>query len=274
MQLFSLSALLPALQTAVATPATLPSADAIAADFARIQAGIRPGIVLLWVAVSQVLAILAYWISSNLVAREEGRFLNALKLWGIYIAAFIGVGILFAIGMGFGAKQPSMIFASVVVGIMLVIVAILGCPMKVYKLGVGGALGFVLIVWVLNIAGQVAVARFLPQPLDFLAWAEFSRNLAALPTVEQTKLIERITHQAKTPASAAAVSDETIAADQSKSIEDRHAAVQRIYRDLEVRRAGLKPGDADALAAYTRDETRYQDLLRQLQADASAAAPK
>ncbi len=281
MQLFSLAPVIAAIQTAAATaPAAPPdSADSIVAEFARIQGTIRPGIVLLWLGVTQVLAIVAYWIASNLINREEGRFINAIKLWAFYIAASIVVGVLFGVGMVWGASQASgaFLFATFVVGIMLGIIVVLGCPMKIYKLGVGGGIGFVLIAFVLTIAGQLVAARFLPEPLDMKGWAALGERAARLPTAERNKLAERIHALQKTGDAASApakMSDEKIAGDRTKSIDDRHAAVQRIYRALEARRVALKPDDSEAIAQYTRDETQYQDLLRQLQADAQAATPK
>ncbi len=276
MQLFSLSALLPALQAAV--PSALPSADALTADYERIVAGFRPGFFLLWFAVLQAISIVAYWISSNLITREHGSILNALKLWAFYLLSTLGVAILFAFTAGYGVKQSSnaLLFAAIVVGIMLAIVVVLGCPMKVYKMGVGGAIGFVLISWILTAAGQVAATRVLPQPIDFRAWGELSQKLAQLPAVERNKLVERFTQRTPTAAAApaAADSDDAIAANKTKPIEVRHEAIQRIYHALEARRVALKPGDTAALAAYTRDEARYQQLLSQLQTDAAAAAPR
>jgi hypothetical protein len=89
-----------------------------------------------------------------------------------------------------------------------------------------------------------------------------------LSPIDRRKFTDRITGRQRSKP------DELLAADRSKPIPERHLAIQRIYADLEARRATLKSDDKIALTAYARDETRYQELLTALQADAATEAAK
>jgi hypothetical protein len=55
-----------------------------------------------------------------------------------------------------------------------------------------------------------------------------------------------------------------------KSIAERHEELKKVYADLLVRHAGLKPGDDAALEAYNRDTARYVEDLKKLQQDSDA----
>lgn len=250
-----------------------PDANALFQEFFRSP---RPatGQVLAWVGLGQVIMLLAYWIASNIVARGKGSPLNAVKLWAFYLVASVAVVVIAAVCIAIGALQQStaLIFASVTVSMILMFAVVFGMPMKVYEIGLGRAVGFVLLVLLLSTAAQIGAARFMPAPLNLGAHATFVKRFAALPAVERKKVVERMQGERKKKgrAEAAKATDEAIAGDRTRPIPERHEAVQRIYRSLEARRLALKAGDQAAIEAYTRDDARYQQLLRQLQADAAA----
>jgi hypothetical protein len=54
-------------------------------QFQRVPVQIFSIDALKWLALSNLITIVVWWLSSNLLARENARFTNALKLWGVYI---------------------------------------------------------------------------------------------------------------------------------------------------------------------------------------------
>lgn len=274
MQLFSLATLFAL--TAETAP-KVSDAASVLSDFEKLRAETHIGLGIAWLLISQAIAIVAYWLSSKIVASEASRFTNAVKLWIFYILAFAGCAALFAFGIAIGGAQQSasMLFATAVVGLLLIPVTIFGLPMKVYDLSLGGSIVFIILTMIISAGANLGVSRLVPAPVDFREHIQLGERLVKLPASERRKLFARFQkrrEEAKATTSTAAPSDDAIAADRTRTIAERHAAIQRIYRDLEARRAAIKPGDTTALNAYTKDEQRYQQLLQQLQADNAASA--
>ncbi|MES2570544.1 MAG: hypothetical protein V4710_10885 [Verrucomicrobiota bacterium] len=249
--------------------AKTPDIDALADQFARLQSQFLNNM-LPWVLASQLIAILAYWIASNIVAREEGKFMNAIKLWILYWLASLGIVVLVSGVLMFASANnpsPALTFATLCVSVLLVLVVIFGLPMKVYNMSFPASIGFLILTFILSVAANLGAGQFLASPIDPEEFTQWATEVSRISPVDRKKLTDRIAGRR----AAANDSDEVIAADRSKSIEERHAAVQRIYAALETRRQSLNAEDKAALDAYTRDEARYQQLLSTLQKDAAAA---
>ncbi|MDB6152746.1 MAG: hypothetical protein JWL90_1199 [Chthoniobacteraceae bacterium] len=255
---------------AQALPVPPSDLDAMTGEFSRLQSQFLNNM-LPWVLASQLIVILAYWIASRICNPEQGRLTNAIKLWILTWLTWVAIVIAGAVVLYISATQtpsPAMTFASVCVAILLFFTVLFGLPMKVYKISFPTSIGFVVITLILNAAGTLAASRVIPPPIDPQEVRQLTEQYNHLPLVDRKKFTDRITGWKKSSP------DEVVAADRSKSIPERHAAVQRIYGELEERRIALKSGDDAALATYSRDEARYQQLLTTLQADAAAAASK
>jgi hypothetical protein len=267
----SLPMLIPCLPLfdAVASPASesLPDAGRLGQDFLHL-AGQAAGGVLLWIVVSQLLILVAYWIASNVVAHSQGRISNAIKLHFLYLLSFFGISLLFSALLFVAGQNQAVVFAGACVAGLLVAVVVFGLPMKVYKMGFFAALGFILITLMLTAAGGLGATRFLEAPSHLRELAQISQKIARLPVADRQRFLERLAGRTTDSG------DELLAADRSKPIAERFAAVSRIYASLEERRTKLQPGDEAGKMAYARDEKHYEDLLAKIQADAAAESDK
>ena len=221
-----------------------------------------------FVAFSQLLALVAYWISSIVIARKHSHFLNAVKVWALYLVGFLLIGALAAAAGAIGERLQSgaLLFSMKVVGTMLVFMVAFVMPMAVYHLEFAKGLAFVVLSMLLNTAGLLGANRFLGSPIDVASFG--ARIMELLPAPMPKKII---VVEVGRPPERASSPDEKIADDPSKSVEDRFAAVQRIYSELEARRTKIDSNDQAALAAYEQSQKRYQELLRAVQNAASAA---
>jgi hypothetical protein len=216
-----------------------------------------------------VLSILGIWICSNVVARETGSILNALKLWLVYTVGLVLTSLLIGIGIAVTGMAQSAGGSSVVVLIFFLLTVLIGVggPIVVYSIGFLRAVGFVVMVLVVSLAGQLLINSLQLQPKGFIELAEFMSRVERRTPEERKAFVEAL--QKSTPGSASP-GPAAVAADRSKTIEERHAALQFLYSDLEKRRKELQLGDSAALDAYNRDNARYQELLKQLQTEAAA----
>src|SRR4051794_25863013 len=107
---------------------TLADAAPVALDFTQIKPLLGEG--LPWIVFWQLLVWVSFWISSKLVTREHGQFMNALKLWALYLLSFLGIGLLVGVGVFVGLKQQSngIHFAAGIVGVVLLVVVVFVLP--------------------------------------------------------------------------------------------------------------------------------------------------
>ena len=204
---------------------------------------------------SQLIAIVAYWIASKLVAADTSRFGNALKTWISYL---LGVLILaFAGGVGIAITSGNTPIALAVGGLcfLLFIAMLFQVPMKIYDIGFGAAFGFLVISFILTAAGQLGLNQVAETTGLAPSHLKFSTG--------QGKRLEALLEKyVAMPGGSSA--DEAIASDAGKPLEERHAALQQIHRRLQQKHASLREGDQAALDAYNRDLARYEQLVEQL----------
>jgi hypothetical protein len=205
----------------------------------------------------QVLSILFYWIASKVIAAEEATFLQALKTWGYYLGAFLGVCLLGGAAYFFLSKHPAGPMITVVGVLILLIAVLFQVPMKVYQLSFGKALGFAVISIILHSAAQTFTLKTFG-----------ARGTALGATIDSDALRGQISALLRQNALGRGRPgfDESIVADKRRSLPERHAALQQIHGQLQVRHARLKKGDAAAIAAYQRDQARYDELVREITA--------
>jgi hypothetical protein len=111
---------------------------------------------------SIVLSILAYWIASLCVASERATLGRAVLTWlGILLLGFV-------VAVAFGVLTPFVARASGTVGTLCLIAAFvcgliatfLGVPMKVYQIGIGRSVGYVLLAIIVGGALSVAPCKW------------------------------------------------------------------------------------------------------------------
>ncbi len=226
----------------------------------------------LWAIGAQVIAIIAYWLSSKVLAEEESRFVNAFKTWAFYLLSFFGLGIVGAILVVITtlAHMASIITGAVVLVLVLVaIIIFFAVPMKVYDIGFFRAFGFLLLAGVLNILGSVGldVAAGHPFKNVFVVF----QKMMQLPPEERQKLGKLWSSEAAGSLGAAnALPGEIAAGDRHKPLAEREDAIKLMYNELAKRQKAVPAGDAAALAKYEEQRGRYEKLLKQLKADAAA----
>jgi len=233
-------------------------------QFQRVPAQIFSIDALKWVALSNVITIVVSWLSSNLLARENGRFTNALKLWGVYTLGGLILFILTVFAY-MAAVASGLSIALLVVSIVATIIAaaiLLGAPMLVYDLGFFRSIAFVLFSSLFVFVGEIVLRFFVPAPRGATELAEVMRKVTALPPGEQRRFIEALSQSVARGSLPPA--PEVIVADQSKSITERQAALRIMRANLEKRRIELKWGDQGMLEAYNRDKARYDELAKEL----------
>ncbi len=217
---------------------------------------------------AQVLTIVAYWIASNVLAKERAKFGDAVQVWGAYVASALAAGAVIFGTFYLRIAKESVVVVAIGVGVVLLVV-LFAAPMKAFNFSFPRALGFLLISTILISAGQTLALQLLPAALPF---AERSQALAQIPMLsgkDRQRLAERLVPGTGGPATFAQY--DAVVTDRHRSIPERHAALQEMYRDLAARRLRLQENDSAGLAAYQRDQTRYELLLLHLQTDAAAA---
>jgi hypothetical protein len=213
-----------------------------------------------WFAALQLFKIVYCWIASKIVAHEaKSSFINAVKLWGFCLLVVAVLSLPLIVLLQF----PSAGVIAFVLLLLLIFAVIIGLPMKIYNIGILRSLGFLLITTVLSAGTELAVVQFLPHSALAQRFAlRYEKRKQGLD-----KIVQRTFDPRRVRASSA---DHVIAADPKKPIIERQAALQRIHRDLETRRANLKAGDQAALDAYNRDDAHYRQLLDHVRAPAAA----
>ncbi|HEX8310860.1 MAG TPA: hypothetical protein VF614_06055 [Chthoniobacteraceae bacterium] len=208
-------------------------------------------------AAMQVLSVLFNWIASKVIATEESTFLQALKTWGYYLGAFLAVCLIGGAGFFFLSNHPAGLVITVVSVVILLIAVLFQVPMKVYELSFAKALGFVAITLILNGAAQTFISKSFA--------GRGSPIGAALDPAAQREQISALFRQISSGRGRPGF-DESIVGDPSRSLPERHAALQQIHRELQARHARLKRDDQKGIEAYQRDQARYDELVAEITA--------
>jgi hypothetical protein len=270
MQRFSPGASFLLAQMGAVAPGAAPEIERLIDEWVQVQSRQAQGNWLLWFVMIQLLAIVSYWIAGHVVSRTRPGFSNAVRLWALVLIGGLSVGFLggLASTIGIALNAPLLVGVAFCATALLLLVLFVTLPMRVYGISLLRAIGFVGITFVLLIAGQLALTPLLPMPAMDPHHEAVLRKMAALSDAQREQFFRGIWHRATRGQLDPTASEEGIAADRSKSIEERRAALKAMFDDLEKRRTALTWGDAGALADYNRRNARYQQLLAQLQKEA------
>jgi hypothetical protein len=272
MQRFSQGASLLLAQMGAVAPAGSVDIERLIDEWIQVQSRQAQGNWLLWFVVIQLLAIVSYWIASNVVTRERTTFANAAKLWGLLLVGGLSIGFLGGLvsAIGIALNAPIIVALALCASAVFILIILVTLPMRVYGISLIRAVGFVGITLVLLVAAQLAFTPLLPLPALDPQHEAVLYKLANLSDPQREQFFRGIWARATRGQLNPTASAEAIVADRSKSIEERHVALKGMFDDLEKRRAALTWGDAGALADYNRRNARYQELLKQLQEEALA----
>jgi len=253
-----------------------PSGDdmtALVEEFITAQALGPAGDIGAWIIASQVILILACWLASKVIAREADTLGNAVKTWAFYFFSMACVSILLFAGVALAVARGStgLMLAALAVSLLLFTVVLIQTPMRVYKVRLARALGFIGLCIVFVIVGQVAAATFIEPPQPRPEQTAIVTKIKALPPEQQERFALKYQDRLFSQKGAVPNSKDATAADKSKTLEERRAALQEIHAELETRRRQLSSGGQAALDAYNRDEARYRELLTALEAEEEAA---
>ena len=230
--------------------------------------------------------IVVFWIASKIVASDESRFTNALKVFGLYLLLNVVLGVAIGVVTPIGAVLLGALTngsgASFSILFILVALVVLGLglyftfliPMRVYDISAGRAFGFLLISTILSAGTSYGLSFVFRKHVN--QWNEAVYQIAKAPTADRRSIVRELNRQAQNSALNVA---ENMASDPQRSFQDRQASLTAMYKQLEAMRVGLPPGDREAVAHYEERKARYEKLLRELRSDveskqkAGAATP-
>jgi hypothetical protein len=222
--------------------------------------------------VAQIISVVAYWLSSHILAKGQTGFATALKAWFLTLLGLVGVILLAGTGVLFGFTIPSrpLLMVSLVLGPLLGLIVLFAVPIKLYRLGFPGALGFLMCSLLLMSAGDLALMRLTATPTSFdqLNFSQLlEKTRQALPGGTPSDQLPAPPPGAATDKEFKA--DKLIATDRVKTISERYAAVQRLHKGLEARRAQLTVEDDAGYELLKQSRNAYLQVLAALQADAA-----
>lgn len=263
----TLSALLPLAQAASARPEPL-----VQESWTQLLS--IGGPLLLFVGALLLAQIVAFWIASKIVARDESRFTNALKVFGLYLLLNVVLGIAAGVATPIGAAILNLLTggggASVSVLFILVALVVIGLgvlfafliPMRVYQISVGRAFGFLLISSLLTMGASFGLSIVFQKHVN--QWNEAFNQLAKAPTADRRSFMRELNRQAQSSALNVA---ENLASDRGRTFQERQASLTSMYKQLEAMRSELPPGDREAVQYYEERKARYEKLLNDLRED-------
>ena len=227
------------------------------------------GLLVAWIVLSQVFAILGHWVSSKVVVGEErARFVNAIKVWALYLAVGLVLAITLGVVFGLAIYLEKQVAAICMLGgwALLVIGLTLYVPAKIYDIGLFRSLCFILLSGIVSGAATVGADQIAGlHTIRRTTFAKLSRGHSEDPWSRlqvQLGLKDEIDGQL----------DEAAASAKTESPEERQAALRAIRGKLEARHKSLAPSDEAAKATYTAQQQRYQQLVDALKADMGKAA--
>ncbi len=256
---------------AQATPAP-ETAESVLRQIRELPAA-HGGSLLLTIVVGQLIWIISYWVASKPVAGDESAFGNAFKVWLFYLVTRLGLVLVAGLGcvVAFFMHIPVAIAVIMPITILLLFVIAFAVPMKVYDIGFFAALGFLILAFILGVIGNVGMDLLYGHRMGPVM--AIVQKVAALTPEERKKLMEMVTHENAGRATGPERrfrAKRKVAGDRSKPLAEREAAVKMMYFELEKRRKSLKPGDTVATGTYNEQRARYEEILKQLKADAAA----
>jgi hypothetical protein len=217
------------------------------------------------------------WVASKMVIRGETATLgNAMRVW--VAASFLPFAIaawLFFFGplvlKNLIGMDGEVIWALVGLFFLVCFLIFVLIPMKAYEIDFFHALGSVVLVVVLCVAGGWAggylVGKKLGVPGREAAFQDsmgrtkqervaFSKRLSGIDAADE---LDRDLDNLEFPFG------------NPLPLEEREAAIQALQKKLESRKATLAPKDAEAAAAFQLRLARYLRVLEQIKADRKAA---
>lgn len=210
--------------------------------------------------------IVSYFLASKILAPEKSEFVNALKLWGMMI--FAGLGVFIVVGCGVAAESwlDSRLLAigSVVMGGLMAIYIGFRLPMEIYGMGVLRTFVFHLLSGIIVGLGQFAGAFIITGADKTTPVAVAYRNFTGRQPGDQDELRALVRDTIPATASYLESADAAMAADRTKPVPERKAALRRMARRLEARRVALDVKDKAAVADYKRDAKRYGELFHEV----------
>jgi hypothetical protein len=228
----------------LATPAL-----AAAVETEKLMAGVgltsKTALILVGIAIAA--SVFGNWFASFVLAK---RFATLGRAALTMIAEILGVFafgvaiVLFAVFLGAAEARPELMGLAFIGGFILYIVVIIAIPMQIYEIGILRSIGFLLLsALVAGVVSNIAKSAIVgPIRTD------------KLPTsVEQfTALVKANYRSGEAP---------------DPDLQQRQAALQKRFKQLEIRRKYLPPNDHKEFAAYERDRTEYERDLEQFKAD-------
>ena len=226
------------------------------------------GLLVAWIVLTQLFAILGYWISSKVVVGgERARFLNAVKVWALALAVLLILAITLGVVFGLAIFLENQVAGICMLGgwALLVIGLTLYVPAKIYDIGLFRSLGFILLSGIISGAATVGADQI--AGLDTIrrtAFAKLSRGHSEDPWSRMQVLLGRKDE-------IDVLLDKAAAGGKTESPQHRQAALRDIRKQLEARYKSLAPSDEAAKATYTAQQQRYQQLVDALKADMGKA---
>ncbi len=221
-----------------------------------------------WILLTQVFAILGHWVSSKVVVGDErARFINAVKVWAIYLAVILLLAIVMGVVIGVAIYLENQVAALCMIGgwLLLALGLSLYVPAKIYDIGLFRSLGFILLSAILSGAATVGAEHAAGLGIARSGViAKFSRGQTEDSWSRLQVLLglkDEIDVQLEKAAAGA----------KSKTPQQRQAALRDIRKQLEARYKSLAPSDEAAKATYTAQQQRYQQLVDGLKADMTKA---
>lgn len=244
---------------------------------------------LVWFVLTQVVTVIAFWIASKAIVDrnefdDEGpTFGQAIKAWFIvFIFTAVLTAVVFWSFYKTGpliaemAKHPGLkpnvtsdnilpFVGPLVAGLLWLLVRIFG-PMRVYRLGCGGAIVFFIFSLILEIIFSFGLRLAFHETIERTFTSLVQGNTASSAPAGGSTIF-----QGKQQFSAQVESVAKRAADPRRPMPERQQALKDLYDALEKYRETL---DVNAnpvgVAEYEKQRARYEQILADLKAEVAA----
>lgn len=222
---------------------------------------------LLALVLSLVIHAVVNWIVSKLLVPQDNEFAKAVKLVLLTLGGSMGVAVVGAIALAPNIAALNLI--AIIGCALLMLYVIFATPMGVYKIGFLRSVGFIILTWIILGIGEFAAMSVLAVTLKGTAAGPFLQAMLSRDPIAQMAYLRKAVPSAGPALDRVAAK---IAADTSKPVKTRQAALQMLRDSLEARRVALNPKDPAAVAAYTRDAKEYSKWYHEVEAQAKAGA--
>jgi hypothetical protein len=226
-------------------------AMAAAVEIDKLMAGVGRSAattVLILIAITIVASILANWLVSQLIAKQNATFDRAVSTFLAQVVAIIVSAAILYFFLWFLAAlkaQSDLVVIGLFGSAALFLMVWISIPMQIYDIGILRSIGFILLSTIVGgVAANIAQDIF----------------VGPIPTGKLPARIEQIV-------SVASITAKSAPPDSSEAdLAKRRAALQQRFEQLEIRRRYLPPNDQKAFADYERDRVAYERDLEQLKA--------